>query len=99
MGVLQNSAVKFEVDTAAVTCWHVLVNEIVFQVPGGMFVLQQTATVHEYIDWTKCKFYAVAKASSFTKISAFVTLLFGTNHLPLSTKNNIYYDSHLLFLF
>lgn len=39
MGVLQNSAVKFEVDTAVVTCWHVPVNKIVFQVPGAMFVL------------------------------------------------------------
>lgn len=96
MGVLQNSAVKFEVDTAVVTCWHVPVNKIVFQVPGAMFVLQQT---NKNIDWIKCKLYAVAKASSFTTISAFVTLLFGTNHLPLSTKNNIYYDSHLLYLF
>lgn len=34
VGVLQNSAVKFEVDTAAVTRRHVPVNKIVCQVPG-----------------------------------------------------------------
>lgn len=34
MGVLRNSAVKFEVDIAAVTCWAVPVNKIVCQVPG-----------------------------------------------------------------
>lgn len=34
VGVLQNSAVEFRVDTAAVTCWRIPVYEIVFQVSG-----------------------------------------------------------------
>lgn len=48
VGVLQNSAVEFQVDTAAVMCWPVPVYKIVHQVPGQVSC-SKTATVHENI--------------------------------------------------